>query len=54
MHHRLPRLAIYVYLMVNGSVDTWSPSLTPDFSVYVFPGGYYYVDNLSLVLVMEE
>ena len=64
VYHRLHRLAIYVYLMGGGGVDTWSPSRTPDFSVYVCPGGYYinmvtvplmdYVDNLILVLVMEE
>ena len=64
VHHRLHCLAIYVYLMGGGGVDTWSPSCTPDFSVYVCPGGYWikmvtrplldYVDNLSLVLVMEE
>ena len=41
VHHQLPRLAIYVYLMRGGSVDTWPPSRTPDFSVYVCPGGYY-------------
>ena len=60
MHHQLHRLAICVYLMGGGSVDTWYPSRTPDFSVYFYPGGYYtnmamrpllyYVDNL---LVME-
>ena len=48
----------------GGGVDTWSPLCTPDFYVYVRPGGYWieivtrtlliYVDNLSLVLVMEE
>ena len=63
-HHRLHRLAIYVYLMGGGGVDTWSPSRSPDFSVYVFPAGYwinvltrpllYYLDNVSLVLVMDE
>ena len=40
VHHHLPCLAIYVYLMGGGSVDTWPPSHTPDFSVYVGPGGY--------------
>ena len=50
--------------MGGGGVDTSSPSRTPDFSIYVCLGGYYikmvtipfldYVDNLSLVLVMEE
>ena len=64
MHHRLHRLAIYVYLMGGGGVDTWYPSRTSAFSVYICPDGYYikmvmrplmdYVDNLSLVLVMEE
>ena len=64
VHHRLHCFAIYVYLMGGGGVDTWSPSHTPEFSVYVLPGGYCikmvtrplldYVDNISLVLVMEE
>ena len=40
VHHQLPCLAIYVYLMGGGSVDTWTPSRTPDFSVYVCPSGY--------------
>ena len=48
----------------GGGVDTWNPSLTPDFAVYICPGGYCiemvmrhlldYVDNISLILVMEE
>ena len=64
VYHRLHHLAIYVYLMGGGGVYTWPPSRTTDFSVYVCPGGYYikmvtrtlldYVDNISLVLVMEE
>ena len=64
VHHQLHHPAIYVYLMGGVGVDTWSPSRTPEFSVYVRTGGYwikmvtrpflYYVDNLSLVLVMEE
>ena len=64
MHYQLHCLDIYVYLMGGGGVDTWSPSRNPDFSVYVYPSGYQikmvtrplldYVDNLSLVLVMEE
>ena len=32
---------IYVYLMGGGGVDTWYPSRTPDFSVYVCPGKYW-------------
>ena len=64
VHHQLHRPAIYVYLMGGGGGVTWSPARTPDFSVYVRPGGYCikmvtrtlldYVDNISLVLVMEE
>ena len=66
MNHQLNLPAIYVYTYGGGGggVDTWSPSRTPNFSVYVRPGGYLidmvmrplldYVDNLSLVLVMEE
>ena len=48
----------------GGGVDTWYPSCTPNFSVYVCPGGHWikmvtrtlldYVDNLSLFLVMDE
>ena len=48
----------------GGGVDTWSPSRTPKFSIYIRPGGYWiklitiplldYVDNISLVPVMEE
>ena len=64
VHHQLPRLALDVYLMGGGSVDNGPPSRTPDFSVYVGPGGYWikmvmrplldYFDNLSFVLVMGE
>ena len=64
MHHRHHHHAIYVYLVVGGGIDTWSPSRAPNFSVYVCPGGYWinmvtrplldYVDNISLVLVMDE
>ena len=39
VHHRLPHLAIHVYLMGGDSVDTCPPSRTTDFSIYVGPGG---------------
>ena len=64
VNHRLHRLAINVDLMGGGGVGTWSPLRSPNFYVYVCPGGYWinmvtiplldYVDNLSLVLVMDE
>ena len=64
----LPRcLCMYLWCVCvcgGGGVDTWSPSRTPNFAVYVCPGGDWihmvmrpfldYVDNLSLVLVIEE
>ena len=55
---------LFVLLGEGRGGDTWSPSRTPNFSFYVRPGGDWiemvtrplldYVDNLSLVLVMEE
>ena len=64
-HLRLCLPAVYVCPSRGGGggrVDTWSPSCTPGFDVYVRPGGDWidmvirpfldYVDNLSLVLVI--
>ena len=56
---------LYLSVLVWGVViDTWSLSRTPDFAVYVCPGGDWikmvtrpvldYIDNLNIFLVMEE